>query len=270
MPIDIRKEAEEIRSMYKDAKTSKYFRALIFGDTGTGKTFLVQTCPKPIHIDSFDVGGTTTIRRQIEEGWIMADTRFEDEDPQAPRAIVLYEKELDRRIQGGYFESIGTYVLDSLTTHGDAAMNYILAKHGRKDGIPQSGKGSDNDYVKQQKVIEPMLRKILNLPCHVLLIAHPDMRENEDTRVKSIGPKVYGQLATKLPLLLSEIYCAQAKEVRDGIQYSLLTRQTGYWRCRSRLAALGKIEMYEEPNIKKILEKADFDNSDKDLSWLKV
>lgn len=268
MTLDIRKEVEEIRSMYKDAKTSKYFRSLIFGDTGTGKTFLTQTCPRPIHIDSFDVGGTTTVRKCIEEGWMIADTRYEDEDPQHPTAIALYEKEFDRRLAGGYFEAIGTYILDSITTHGDAAMNHVLWKQGRKDGIPMSGKGTDNDYVKQQKVVEPMLRKILNLPCHVILIAHPDMRENEDTRTKAIGPKVYGQLANRLPLLLSEIYCAQAKEVKDGVQYSLLTRQTGYWRCRSRLAALGKIEMYEEPDIKKILEKAGFDNSDKDLEWL--
>ena len=267
--IDIRKEAEEIRSMYQDAKTSKYFRNLTFGDVGTGKTKLAITCPRPVHIDSFDVGGTTTVRREIEEGWIIADTRYEDEDPQQPKAIALFEKEFNRRLQGGYFDAIGTYFLDSITSFGDAAMNYLMFKQGRKDGIPQAGKGTDNDYVKQQKLIEPMLRKILNLPCHVILIAHPDMRENEDTRTKSIGPKVYGQLATKLPLMISEIYCAQAKEVKDGIQYSLLTRQTGYWRCRSRLAALGKIEMYEEPNIKKILEKAGFDNSDKDMSWMK-
>lgn len=267
--LDIRKEAEEIRSMYKDAKTSKYFRALIFGDVGTGKTNLLKTCPKPIHIDSFDVGGTTTIRKEIEEGWIIADTRYEDEDPDHPSALALFDKEFDRRLKGEYFNAIGTYALDSLTTFGDAGMNYILFKHGRRDGIPQSGKGSDNDYVKQQRVIEPLLRNILNLPCHVIILAHPDMRESEDTRTKSIGPKVYGQLATKLPLLMSEIYCATAKETQNGIDYRLLTRQTGYWRCRSRLAATGKIEMYEEQNIKLILQKAGFDNKDKDMEWVK-
>jgi hypothetical protein len=269
MGLDIRKEAEEIRSMYQTANTSKYFRCLVFGDVGTGKTKLLETCPKPIHVDSFDVGGTTTIRKAIEEGWILADTRYEDEDPDKPGVMALYDKEFDRRRLNGYFENIGTYALDSLTTFGDAAMNYILNKHGRKDGIPMSGKGSDNDYVKQQKVIEPILRSILNLPCHVIILAHPDMRENEDTRTKSIGPKVYGQLATKLPLLLSEIYCATTKETKDGIDYRLLTRQNGYYRCRSRLASNGKIEMYEAQDIKAILAKAGFDNNDKDMTWLK-
>lgn len=268
MSLDIRKAAEEIRSMYKDARTSKYFRALIFGDVGTGKTTLLKTCPKPIHVDSFDPGGTTSIRKQIEEGWIIADVRYEDEDPKDPKALKLYDEILDKRIAEGYFNYFGTYALDSLTTFGDAGLNYILKKNGRPGGIPQAGKGSDNDYVKQQSAIEPILRKLLNLPCHVIFIAHPDMRESDTTKVKSIGPKVYGQLATKLPLLFSEIYCAQAKEVQNGIEYSLLTRQTGYWRCRSRLAATGKIDMYETQDIKKLLAKADFDNSDKPMDWI--
>jgi len=269
MTLDIRKEAEEIRRMYQAAKTSNYYRALIFGDVGTGKTKLLETCPKPIHIDSFDVGGTTTIKKAIDAGWILADTRYEDEDPFNPSAIKTFDAEFDRRRLNGYFENIGTYALDSITTFGDAAMNYILVKNGRRDGIPLSGKGSDNDYVKQQRVIEPIIRNILNLPCHVILLAHPDMRENEGTHVKSIGPKVYGQLATKLPLLLSEIYCAVTQPVQDGLDYRLLTRQNGYYRCRSRFASLGKIEMYEEQNIKQILAKAGFDNSDKDMSWMK-
>jgi len=269
MPLDIRKEAEELRSMYHDSRSSKYFRALIFGDVGTGKTKLLTTCPRPIHVDSFDPGGTTTIRRQIEEGWIFADVRFEDEDPKLPKALELYDQVLDRRIREGYFEYMGTYALDSLTTFGDAGLNYILKKAGRPGDMPLAGKGSDNDYVKQQVTIEPILRKLLNLPCHVIFLAHPDMRESETTHIKSIGPKVYGQLATKLPLLFSEIYCAQAKEVREGLEYSLLTRQNGYWRCRSRLASEGKIDMYEKQDIKGLLAKAGFDNSDKDLEWTK-
>ena len=270
MPLDIRKEAEELRSMYHDSRSSKYFRALIFGDVGTGKTKLLTTCPKPIHVDSFDPGGTTTIRKEIQEGWMVADVRYEEEDPRLPQALELYDKVLDQRIRDGYFDYFGTYALDSLTTFGDAGLNWILKRAGRPGGIPQAGKGSENDYVKQQAAIEPILRKLLNLPCHVIFLAHPDMRESETTHIKSIGPKVYGQLATKLPLLFSEIYCAQAKEVQAGIEYSLLTRQTGYWRCRSRLAATGKIDMYEKQDIKGLLAKAGFDNSDKDLGWTNV
>ena len=266
--LDIKKAADEIRSMYQDSRSSKYFRALIFGDVGTGKTNLLSTCPRPVHIDSFDPGGTTTVRKYIEEGWMLADVRYENEDPKLPQALELYDKVLDQRIREGYFEYIGTYALDSLTTFGDAGMNWILKKSGRPGGVPMAGKGSDNDYVKQQITIEPILRKLLNLPCHVIFLAHPDMRESETTHIKSIGPKVYGQLATKLPLLFSEIYCAQAKEVKDGMEYSLLTRQNGYWRCRSRLASNGKIDMYEKQDIKSILEKACFDNSDKPMEWM--
>lgn len=270
MSIDIRAEVEAIQNMYKDSSTSKYFRALIFGDVGTGKTKLLETCPRPIHIDSWDPGGTTTIRRAVKEGWVIADTRYEDDDPDKPDKIKVFETEFDKRRSNGYFENFGTYALDSLTTFGAAAMNYLLFNLKRVGGIPLSGKGSDNDYVKQQKMIEPILRQMLNLPCHVIIIAHPDMREDEERRIKSIGPKVYGQLATTLPLLFSEIYYAttQAGKEAGTTDYRLLTRQNGFYRCRSRLASEGKIEMYEQQDIKGILKKAGFNAEDKVIPWL--
>jgi len=268
MSLDIRSEIESINSMYKTTSQQTAFRALIFGDVGTGKTKLITTCPRPIHVDSWDPGGTTTIRDQIEEGWIVADTRWELDDPDKPTKFAEFEKVFDKRRADGYFNYFGTYVLDSLTTFGDSAMNGLLHRLGRADGIPQSGKGSDNDYVKQQKLIEPLIRQMLNLPCHVIILAHPDFRQDEDTKAKSIGPKVFGQLAQKLPLLFSEIYLSKTEQSQSGLQYKLLTKQTGYYRCRSRLANKGQLAEYEDQNIKQILKKTGFNAEDKPIPWL--
>jgi hypothetical protein len=268
MSLDIRAEIDTIKNLYKSTTDMTAFRALIFGDVGSGKTKLLSTCPRPIHIDSWDPGGTITLKKEIEEGWIVADTRWEIDDPDKPDKLVEFEKEFDRRRTSGYFNIFGTYALDSLTTFGDAAMNYLLYKLGRKDGIPLTGKTGDNDYVRQQKMIEPIIRQMLNLPCHVIIIAHPDLREDEERRIKSIGPKVYGQLATKLPLLFNEIYYATTQTVQNGVDYRLLTRQTGYYRCRSRLSASGQLEMYEAQNIKNILRKTGFNADDKPIPWL--
>lgn len=280
MSLDIQKEIEEINAMYKASATTKYFRAIIFGDVGSGKTYLQRTCPRPVHIDSFDPGGSKTNKSYIwdpitnKEGFMIADTQFEAEDPKNPTAIVAWDKAYERRKKEGYFESFGTYVLDSLTMFSKAAMNEILKRKHRTDGIPKTGK-EDNDYILQMALMEPILRDILNLPCHVIITAHPDLSTDEDGGGKKIiGPQVTGQLRMRLPLMVDEIYCAQTAPLPPtvgsqgaGLRYRLLTKQDGIYRCRSRLAADSKIEMYEDQDIKAILKKADYSTDDKPRAW---
>lgn len=268
MAIDIKKEVADIKEMYDKSSTTKYFRSIIFGDIGSGKTFLQRTCPRPIHVDSFDPGGVKTNRRMVEEGWMIADTRYEDEDPKNPSALDLWAKEYVRRRDAGYYEYFGTYVLDSLTMFGRAAMNAVLKKKGRLDGLPKTGK-EDNDYVIQMGLMEPILRDIFNLPCHVIITAHPDISTDEDSGGKRIiGPQVTGQLRTRLPLMCDEIYCAQTQPTKEGdLKYRLLTKQDGIFRCRSRLASEGKIAMYEDQDIKAIIRKAGLSDADKPIPW---
>jgi hypothetical protein len=271
MSLDVQAEIAAIKKAYDAAATTKYFRAIIFGDIGTGKTYLQRTCPRPVHVDSFDPGGTKTNRRMIEEGWMIADTSFENEEPTKPTVLKLYQDSFNRRGAGGYFEAIGTYFLDGITMFSKAAMNFTVVKKMRVDGIPKvEQKGGDNDYVSQMALIEPAIRSILNLPCHVIITAHPDLSTDEDVARKIIGPQVTGQLKMRLPLMVDEIYCAQTEPKADGsLKYRLLTRQNGIYRCRSRLASEGKIEMYEDQDIKAILRKAGYSAEDKPMPWLK-
>lgn len=268
MSLDIKKEVADIKAMYDASSTSLYFRCIIFGDIGSGKTYLQRTCPRPVHVDSFDPGGQKTNRKMIEEGWLVADTTYENEDPKNPSAIMNWDTAYNRRKKEGYFEYFGTYVLDGLTMFGQAALNYTLKKKGRVDGIPKvEARGGDNDYVIQKALMGPMLRDIFNLPCHVIITAHPDLSTDEDSGGKKIiGPAVVGQLKTQLPLMCDEIYNSQTAPTKEGdLKYRLLTKQDGIFRCRSRLAANGMIEMYEDQDIRKILKKAGYPAEDKPM-----
>lgn len=271
MPLDIKAEIADIQKRYNESSNTKYFRSVIFGDVGTGKTTCALTCPRPIHIDSFDPGGTKSVRRGIQEGWIVVDNSFENEDPTDPKALKLFEEHFNERRKSGYFDYFATYYLDSLTMFGKAALNLVVKKKGRVDGIPQTGgqRGGDNDYVLQQAMMETALRQILNLPCHVIITAHPDLSVDEDSGGKKIiGPNVVGQLRARLPLMVDEIYCAQTAPTKEGsLKYRLLTQQDGIYRCRSRLAATGRISMYEDQDIKAILKKAGYPADDKPKAW---
>lgn len=273
VPIDIKKEFETIRSMYDSQAQQKSFNALIYADFGGGKTRLGKTCRLPLHIDSFDPGGTKTLRDEIEgkktstkddpyqaTGKILADTRFEIEDPMKPTAFELWDKEYHRRKREGYFDYIGTYMIDSSTTWAAAAMNVILKKACRLGGPP-----FQQDYLPAMSMIENAIKDMLTLPCDVILTAHLDVDKDEASGKMFVGPMFVGKLKQRIPLLFDELYCAQVKRTSSGEVYSLLTRSDGIFKARTRLGKEGIFDSNEVPDIKALLKKAGYSTEDKEV-----
>lgn len=275
MSLDILKEVEALQKMYSESQKTKT-NFFVYGDKGGGKTTLCTTAPRPILIDSFDDGGTQSIMDEIKEGWILADTRWEKDPVEEPRKWVEWLTEMDRRRREGFFDAIGTYCLDSLTTLQQLSMNYTLKQKGRKDGIPEAGKGKDNDYVVSQTGIERVINGILDLPCNVIITAHPDFTKDEETKVRYIGPAVTGNLKVRLPLLFSEFYYMKSEVayVKQGSTmvgqqtYSLLTRPDGLFRASTRLGRKGKFDIWEKADIRYLLEKGGISTKDKEIPWL--
>lgn len=259
MPIDIKKEFAAIREMYSSQAQQKTFNALVYGDFGTGKTQLIKTCRLPVHIDSFDPGGTKTVRDEIEKGMILADTRYEIEAPMKPTAFALWDKEYARRKRDGYFEHLGTYVIDSATTWASAAMNVILQKSGRLGGPP-----FQQDYLPAMSMVENAIKDMVTLPCDVILTAHLDVDKDEATGRMFVGPLFVGKLKQRIPLLFDELYCSQVKKSAAGETYGLLTRSDGIFKARTRLGKGGIFEAFEKPDIKALLQKAGYPTEDKE------
>jgi hypothetical protein len=272
MPLDIKKEFEEIRRMYSSQTQQKTFNALVYGDFGAGKTRLGKTCRLPVHIDSFDPGGTKSLQDEIRgektdiktdpyqsTGKIFADTRFEVEDPMKPTSFELWDKEYHRRKRDGYFDAIGTYVVDSATTWANAAMNVILKKAGRLGGPP-----FQQDYLPAMSMIENAIKDMTTLPCDVILTAHLDVDKDEATGKMFVGPLFVGKLKQRIPLLFDELYCAQIKKSAAGDQYILLTRSDGIFKARTRLGREGRFDAVEKPDIKALLKKAGYSIEDKE------
>lgn len=256
--LDIKKELQELQDMYKDNVRSKTFNALIYGSMGTGKTNVARTCRKPVLIHSFDAGGTKTVRDEIEAGTIMADTRYEVEDPKNPTAFANWDHEYARLKQGGMFDKIGTYIIDSATTWSSAAMNAVLKKAGRPASTPQQ-----NDYLPTMVMLENAIKDITSLPCDVILICHEDTDKDEASGRLFVGPLFIGKLKYRIPILFDEIYYACTKETSAGVSYFFLTRATGLYKARTRLGKGGGFETYEAQDVKGLLKKAGYSIEDK-------
>ena len=269
MPYDYKNELKKVRDYYEGDPLQKRFSALVTGETNSGKTYLLRTARYPIHIDSFDPGGTKCLRDLIAKGDVVADTQWENEDPYSPDAFAKWMKAVDVRLQIGYFEKFGTYCLDSATTFGEAVMNYQLAGSGHAGEAPNWGK----DYVPQKVYMQNYIRKLMRLPCDFILTGH--LREIEevisyDKKTGITNKKIKyrffttGQAVMTIPLLFDEIYVLVGEDGRGREpKRSMLIDSLGTYIARSRLKAKGLLEATEEPDIKKLLKKINLNWEDK-------
>jgi hypothetical protein len=106
------------------------FNLLLLGEYGTGKTYNLRTCPKPVWIDMFDPDGGLSLRdvvgkeKSMESG-IFVDTRWSYDTIKKPKLFYHWTQEMKKRFRvdsetgKNWFDHIGTYVIDSSTSWTD-------------------------------------------------------------------------------------------------------------------------------------------------------
>lgn len=268
MPYTFEDELKKVKTYYEGDPLQKRFSALVTGETNAGKTYLLRTARKPIHIDSFDPGGTKCLIDLIKSGDVIADTQWEDDDPYNPDKFAKWMKTIDIRFQLNYFEKFGTYVIDSATTFGEAVMNYGMGLKDRAGEAPNR----NIDYMPQKTYMVNYIKKLMRIPCDFILTGH--LREIKKTisfdaktgiSRDEIKYRFYttGQAVVTIPLLFDEIYVIIGEEGRDGPKRKMLIDSLGTYIARSRLKSNGKLNSTEEPDIKALLKKAGYDTADK-------
>ena len=175
-----------------------------------------------------------------------------------PFAFEQWKRDMEDKVLSGFFNHIGTYVLDSLTSWQQAILNSLLDKVGFTGTTP-IGK---RDYLPQRTLIENMVHEILTIPCDVIITAHLTPVNDAETGNTEWVIMTTGMAKYNLPTLFDEIWIMDPEETSGGVEYRILTQNTGSKIARSRLNIDGKIEQYEKPNIKAILKKASEDYSD--------
>ena len=256
MPYNAQSELKRVKEYYAQDPLQKRFSAIVSGDSGVGKTYLLSTARFPVHIDSFDPGGTKCLTPWIKRGDIIADTSYESEDPYHPSVYSKWAQDTETRLQIGYYDLFGTYALD-LTMFTEAVMNYQLASKERAGETPMHRR----DYNPQKTIIINKIKRFMSLKCDFFLLAH--LIESEDTigitkdgvpiKTEKYRIKITGNAIITVPLQFDELYVL--KGTGSPVKRELIVESQGKYIARSRLKSDGKLSHTEVPDIKKILKK---------------
>jgi len=270
--LDIKATLDQLRTMYTDDIAQGTFNALWLGEVGTGKTTLLKTCRFPILIHSFDPGGTKVLKTEIEAKKVIVDSRYEKEDANSPTAYALWESEFFKLRNGGLFDKIGTYCLDSFTTWFECLKNQINARKAVKSKAAAGYRGATSrsvgvmeqmDWQVAGNIVRDMSKLCTALPCDFIMTGHL-LLEKEDVSGRMIAYfNSIPSLRVNVPLLFDEIYVLICQETSQGVERKLLTQPTGKYVARTRIGA-GKFDLYETPNIKALLTKAGLPATDKE------
>lgn len=258
--LDAKAKFSEIRKHFEDDPKNQTFNALVCGEMGTGKTHLLKTCRKPVLLHTFDPGGYVTVRDEMKRGEIIVES-FAPDNPMQPWAYQTWVRTMEQRIREGIFEHIGTFALDSSTLWAETILYNLVAKRGKAGATPE-GK---LDYLPQKTEIRNWITRILALPCDVIVTGHLEPTEDLVTGRVTYRYATTGKGTFIIPAMFDEVYVAVAEETSKGVSYKLITAGAGRYAARSRLASGGKIDQYEDPDIKAILRKAGYPVEDKPL-----
>ncbi len=223
-------------------------RVLIYGDSGTGKTWSIRTFPKPIFVIDTDQGILTN--RGIE------GIDFAEIPPDRiakgtiPEAWKKFEKTMD------YFfahkEEYKTLVWDSLTTIADAALAHLMWMNRHQITGSKDDQGASlPDYNMEKQFATDQLMRAIGSGKHFVCICHAEIVKNELLGIVARLPAARGQLQGKIGKWFAEIYYPRLKVDKDGKMrgYWLTKSDSPMYVCKTRLGNSEEIEAEQKADF---------------------
>lgn len=245
-PIEITPEIQALRDSLKVMPPDlvvDYINALIYGDPGVGKTFLMGSADdddrtRPLLV--FDVeGGMTTLRHKpgidVYPVRSMADLEGG------------YNK-LQASIKDGkmYYKTVG---IDSLTELADLDMKGIMkaAYDANPDKIDKDVP-DQRGWGKSRAHIRTIVRAFRDLPCNVIYIASIGTLQEEGSPNK-VYPGFAGKLRTEVPGFMDIVgyLFSENDPVRETVTRKLQVQGTRRVVAKDRTSALGGLVL--DPTI---------------------
>lgn len=240
---------EAVEKKYAE-RVKGFSSALLLGESGTGKTQMLETLPGTTLIHSFDPGGLDTLEKCINTtDKIMPDVRWESSNGDKPLATE-WEREFARLLRDKVFNEVDNYVIDSYTFFSQMYIDYISKKYNRETMQIQ-------DWGKLGGIIKDKLKECCSLPCRFILTGHiVPLKETVADQERTVGYSILAnpKLQLHIPSLFSEIYCLTTKTQGQAVVRELLTDRYRNYVAKTRVGR-GVFKMFETPDFTYLLNK---------------
>lgn len=194
--------------VWDNSVSAKRIKMLLYGLSGTGKTTMAATFPKPLFLDL--EGGMLSTRRV---GPVLRYPRNPSESIKSyPQIVDFYNAVVTEK--NPQFETI---VIDSLNELQVLVTQYVV---GKFKGVKRQYDDQMTlaDYGKANRDFSKVVRLFLNLPYHVVFTAVSTQKEfGEDGNDVQIAPKFVGkQVGPDVQRMMDMIGYCYAKAMPDG------------------------------------------------------
>ena len=241
---------------------NSFLKVLIYGRSGAGKTVASTKFPLPIFIADFDgksVSAANYWGANGKERLVQID--FETYLPSGPRgaskAYALFVKKIEEyeaQVAQGKF-TLGTFIIDSVTALDDTMKLAMIQDNPglkRADTLTPTLQeyGFFNNHFKS------LIRRVLALPCNVVVVAHDLMEKDETSGIISTRIHITDKLASWLPKMFGEVYYCHVTASKDGGQYEYkaLTQSSKYV-TRTQIPGMPNVIPMEYNYIKDLMSK---------------
>lgn len=199
--------------------------AFIYGDSGTGKTYSLQTLPRPLLVFSFDPTGS----RRLANIPGITVINCENDSRKKAKMFDHFEKTFSQLWASGALNHIKSIAIDSLTNMDRALENKIAVKLGKIEKPL-----TISDYNLKATILISTIEWFLSAPCNCILIGHGFLETGESGEMKGgilLGEKTAKRIINKF----DELYLAFVKKSSSGPKYLWRIRPEGIFHARTRI-----------------------------------
>lgn len=222
---------------------SKYVKAFVMGEPGTGKTVGACSFPGPIKYYDFDgkVSSAYSYLKKNDPAKLdLIDYEICVPTDGIGSSYVKMDESLEKIIKA--YKETGkleyqTLVIDSSTIMAEEMLNWLLNYETgikRNTAIKSRKTAGQQDYLIFAPTFTALLYEILPLPWNVIMTGHIQIKQDEKTGEIRRVAAIPGKMGANIGIYFNEVYRSY---VLNG-KYVVQTQADLYYSCRSQLQGI--------------------------------